>query len=218
MARYKLKLERADSGESVSVAGQFEYEEWGRLEAFIQYVDEVLDTSYVRSGMPASLKLKWEQGSDVEILTKLPPWDAVIVFLHKFRHIGLQSERTNFYRICNILAKELTHPYLRDMIDRQREIYSGKKLRGQFQILSDNVLLNSEKVLYDWLNGYEYHHDTEKREFIESLHTLLPLEVSKVVFLALLKEKTIASCNLASIMRVLLGEQDSFTGSISRKA
>jgi len=213
---YKLTLERNDTGENVSVSGKFQDEDWGRLEAFTQYVEELLETEFVRNGMPASLNICWDVQSDLEITTKLPPWDDVTVFLHKFRPIGLKSESTYFYSICNILTKELVHPYLRNMIEWQREIYSGKKLQGQLKILSDNVVLNSEKVLYDWLNAYEYHRDIKKREFIDSLHTLVPLEASKVLFLALLKEKTIASCNTSALTRVLLGKQKSFEGALTR--
>ena len=84
--------------------------------------------------MPASLNIKWEQGSDMVFSSNLPDWDDVTVFLHKFRPIGLQSENTNFNRFCNILAKELVHPYFRNLIDEQKEIYTGKRTQSMFQI------------------------------------------------------------------------------------
>ena len=151
----------------------------------------------------------------MEIVTKLPPWDDVMVFLHKFRPLGLKSEKTYFYRICNLLSKALSHPYLRSIIKEQRRVYSGKRMQSGFQIRSNDVLLNSEKVLFDWLNAYEYHRDKEKREFIEGLHKMLPLEASKVIFLSLLTEKAKAIFNLATLVRVVLGKQKTVSG-ISR--
>ena len=142
---YRLKLERKDSGEKISLSGRFEDDDWERLEAFTCYVDELLCTEFVQRGMPASLKINYDRESGLRVSTKLPPWDEVTVFLHKFRAIGLQSERTNFDSICNALRKTVSHPYLRGLIDRQREVYSGKKLQKQFQILSDDVVLNSER-------------------------------------------------------------------------
>jgi hypothetical protein len=98
------------------------------------------------------------------------------------------------------------------MIDEQREIYTGKRMQSMFRIQSDDVVLNSEKVLNDWLNSFEYHRDKEKRKFIESLHEMFPLEASKVLFLGLLSDKTQAIRNIAIFIRVVVGRQKSVEG------
>ena len=213
--RYELTLAIEDTNEQVSISGRFADEDWECLDAFVQYADELLNTQLVRSGMSASLKISWEEGSGATISTKLPPWDDVIVFLHKFRPIGLQSESTDFYRICNILSKELAHTFFRSMLKEQRDIYSGKRLQAQFRITSNDVLLNSEKVLYDWLNAYEYHRDKEKQEYIDSLHTMLPLDASRVMFLTLLTDKAEAIHNIAAFTRVVQGKQKALRGKTS---
>jgi len=212
--QYKLTVLFKNADEKISLSGKFEDEDWARLEEFTQYADELLKTKFVQDGMPASLKIRWDEKSGVESFSTLPPWDDVTVFLHKFRPIGLQSESTSFVKICSILTKELAHPYFRRMIKEQREIYAGKRMQAQFQIRSDNDLLNSEKVLYDWLNAYEYHRDKKKRAFIDSLHTMLPLEASKVIFLSLLSVKTIAIHNVAELTRVVLGKQKSVESAV----
>jgi hypothetical protein len=212
---YKLTLLK-NTDEIASLSGKFEDEDWGRLEEFTQYADELLKTKFVQDGMSTSLKINWVKGSGMVISAKLPPEDDVTVFLHRFRPIGLQSESTYFFKICNILTKEVVHPYFRSMIEEQREIYAGKRIQAQYQIKSDNVVLNSEKVLYDWLNAYEYHREKKKREFIDSLHTMLPLEASKVLFLSLLTDKTMAIHNVAELTRVVLGKQKSVEGTVRR--
>jgi len=206
---YKLKILLKDNDENISLSGKFEDEAWERLEEFTQYTEELLKTKFVQDGMSASLKISWNQDSGMVVSAKLPPWDDVMIFLYKFRPLGLQSESTYFFKICNILTKELMHPSFRSIIDEQREIFSGKRMQAQFQIQSDEIVLNSEKVLNDWLNAYEYHRDKEKREFIDSLHTMLPLEASKVIFLGLLTDKTRAINNIAALTRVVIGKQKS---------
>jgi len=213
---YKFTLLLKNTDEKISLSGKFEDEDWACLEEFTQYADELLRTKFVQDGMPASLKIRWDKESGGVISSKLPPWDDVTVFLHKFRPIGLPSETTYFVKICNILTKEVADPYFRGMIKEQREIYAGKRMQPQFQIRSDNVVLNSEKVLYDWLNAYEYHRDKKKREFIDSLHTMLPLEASKVIFLSLLSDKTKAIHNVAGLTRVVLGKQKSVESAVRR--
>ena len=91
-------------------------------------------------------------------------------------------------------------------------MYNGKRLQEQFEITSNDVLLNSEEVLQQWLNAYEFHRDKKKKSFIDSLHQLLPLEASKAIFLSLLTEKARAAINVGLIVRVILGKQKQVTG------
>lgn len=207
-----------DTGETVSLSGKFEDEEWERLEDFVEYATDLLNTQLVRDGISASFKMQWSKESGGTVTTKLPPWDNVIVFLHKCRPLILQSERTFFYNICSIMTKELAHPYFRNMIEEQRNIFKGKGSQELIRISSNYTILNSEKVLYDWLNSFEYHRVKGKRAFIESLHTVLPLEVSKVFFLGLLYEKARAINNVAALTRVVLRKQDSLEWRLSKKS
>jgi hypothetical protein len=213
---YRLTLTQKETGETVSLSGKFEDKDWERLDEFTQYADELLDTKFVQDGMSASLNIRWDEESGMVVSTKLPPWDDVTVFLHKFRPIGLQSESTYFYKVCSVLAKELAHPRFRSMIEEQREIYSGTRMQAQLRVQSNEVIVNSEKVLYDWLNAYEYHRDKEKRDLIDSLHVMLPLEASKVLFIALLSDKTRAIHNIAALTRVVQGKQKSLESVVRR--
>lgn len=207
---YKLKLTINDTGESISLKGCFQKDTWNSLNDYLEYADDLFKSKLVRKGMPAALNIKWEQNSNIIISSQLPDWDDVTVFLHKFRPIGLQKESTYFYKICSILTKELSHPYFRDMIAEQRDIYSGKRSQQSFKIQSNEVILNSERILYDWLNSYEYHRDKEKRKFIDSLHKTFPEDALKVLFLGLLSDKTQAIHNIAIFVRVVVGKQKSF--------
>ena len=214
---YKLSLTHNETGEEITLTGEFSDEDWRQLDEFTEYARDLISTKFVHDGMPASLEIHLDQNSGMVVTSQLPLWDDVTVFLHKFRPLGLQSESTYFYKICSLLTKELTHSYFRSMIELQRDIFSGKVLQAQFQILSDDVVLNSERVLYDWLNAYEYHRDREKREFIESLHRMLPLDASKVLFLSLLTEKTKAINNIAALTMVVIGKQESVKGLAKRQ-
>lgn len=209
---YELTLTIQDTPEIVTLKGRLQEDVWNLLIEFLDYTDDLLKTKFVKDGMPASLNIKMQQKTDLKVSTKLPDWDDVTVFLHKFRPIGLESESTNFYKICNILSKELTHPHFRNLINEQRELYSGKRAQTAFKIQSNNVILNSEKVLYDWLNAFEYHRDKEKRQTIEELHQMFPLDASKVIFLGLLSDKTQAIYNIAVLVRVVVGKQKSAEG------
>ena len=204
---YKVELINDETGETVSVSGELSDEEVKLLEAFVKYADEVWDTDFMKSEERGQFTVQWDEESGTKFTTVLPDWKEVIVFLHKFRPILLNNEKTNFYKIHNLLAKKLDHPTFRNSLGMQHEQYSGKTAQAEFQLRSNKVLLNSEKVLFDWLNSHEYHREEDKQEFIESLHQMIPLDVSKVIFLRLLIDKSLASVNLADLIRVILGKQ-----------
>lgn len=206
--KYELTFVAKETGENITLSGEFPDNEWGPLEAFVQCAEEVISTNFIRNGHWGGLNIHWENSS-MNITTELPPWDDVIVLLHKFRPLLLQNERTNFYVIHNVLAKKLNHPYFRSFLGQQREIYSGKTMQSMYQIFSNDVLINSEKVLFDWLNSHEYHREKGKQEFIASLHQMIPLDASRVIFLRLLTYKAVAVHNLAAFIQVILGKQKS---------
>lgn len=214
--KYELSLINDETGETVSVSGEFSDEEVRVLEAFIKEADEVWNTDFIQTGEKGKLNIQWDHKTGTQISTVLPEWNQVVIFLHKFRPILLQNERTNFYKIHNLLAKKLDHPNFRNSLGVQHELYSGKTTQSEFQVRSNEVLLNSEKVLFDWLNSHEYHREEDKREFIESLHQMIPLDASKVIFLRLLIHKALATIHLADLIRVVLRKQKEIAVTMKR--
>lgn len=204
---YKLSLIKNDTSEKITLSGEFADKEWELLEEFHQCAVDLLNTRFVKDSMPSSLEIKWHQGSAMEFKTQLPPWDDVRAFLHTFRPIGLQSERTYFYNLCAVLEKQLVHSYIRDMMGNLRKIYNGQILQTMNKIQIYDVIINSDKVLFAWLNSYEYHRDKNKRNFIDDIQTEFPPDASKAIFLSLLAEKTRAIINLTCLIRVILGKQ-----------
>lgn len=211
---YKLTLSVKNTNETLTLEGQFDLDDWNRLEDFVEYADDLLKTPYFQNGMQSSFKISWDHESGMSFHTQLPPWGDVIEFLHMYRPLGLKSESTYFYDICNILSKELAHPYFRNMIKQQRDVFSGKTLQTQYQIKVNDIVLNSEKVLYDWLNAYEYHRNKEKRALINSLNSMLPSDTTKAIFLGMLAEKASAIHDITVFTRVILGKQKGFEGSM----
>jgi hypothetical protein len=205
-----LKLNVIDNNTPIEFSGTIEDSEWELLNLFTQYAEELFTSNWAKNGFPASMNIHWEQGSNAQVDTQLPLWDDVEVFLHRLRPFILQNEETNFYRITNYLYKLIDQPFLRSFIADQREYYSGKMMQNTIKISSNDVLINSEKVLLDWLNAYEYHRDSQKKVFIDELHQMFPLEASKVLFLQQLSDKAAAIHNMTGFIRVILKEQTKF--------
>ena len=84
---YQLTLTINDTNENVSLSGSLEEDEWNLLIEFLQHVDDLVDTKYVKDGMPASLKISGRKDSGIVVATKLPDWEDVMAFLHRFRPV-----------------------------------------------------------------------------------------------------------------------------------
>jgi hypothetical protein len=205
--KYKLSMTINDTGESVSQEVELSDDEISALEAFVAEADQVWNTDFIHARERGAFTIKGDAESDqVTLSVTLPDWNQVTVFLHKLRPLLLKDEKTNFYKIRNLLAKKLDNPHFRNLLTQYHQLYSGKKAQSEVQIKSNEILLNSEDTLLDWLNSYEFHRNEDKRKFIESLHQMLPLHVSKVIFLRLLLDKAEAIHRLADFIRVLLGK------------
>ena len=76
---------------------------------------------------------------------------------------------------------------------------------------SNDQVMNSEEMLFTWLNAHEYHRDRDKQEFLETLHKILPLEWSRGVFVSLLVDKTKAILTLAALVELALGKRETIT-------
>src|SRR5216684_1504351 len=126
---YKIDIRIEETHTTVSLEGTLGDEAARLLEEFLECVDEIANTRLVKGNMRSSLQLQGDESGTVRVAVKLPPWEDVQAFLHVFRPVLLKKEGTNFYKICNLISKEFTHPYFRGLIAHQREMYNGKRLQ-----------------------------------------------------------------------------------------
>lgn len=196
-----------EKGNEIEIKGEIPDADWSRLLRFKQHVLALQECGPVRNGMNVSWNVKWDLDKGLRIMTQLPTDDEISVLLHQLRPFILQNESTNFYNICGVLSRYLTHPMLREIIAKQRALFSGKEFQSQIQINLNEMVLNSETALNKWLNAFEYHRDEEKQKELELLHALLPLENSKAIFISMMIDKVKAIIEIARIV-VLLEKRD----------
>lgn len=200
--------------ELIVVSGQLGDNEWDLLKRFNMYALKLFQTKFVQLGMPSTLNIKMEQGT-LEFSSQLPEADDQAAFLHRLRPIFLETEKTNFDNICNIITTRLAHSVVTSMISEYKEIYHGARLRSMFAITitrqntetltPDEFIVNSDEMLKKWLYSSEYHFDNSKRLLIESFETIMPLEAQIPVYIQLLGHKMEAISSVARIIKGILG-------------
>ncbi len=204
---FNIRFTNKEKGNEIEVNGEIPDTDWNRLLRFKQYVMALQECGPVKNGMNVSCNVKWDIEKGLRIMAQLPNDDEISILLHRLRPFVLQNESTNFYNICGILSRYLTHSILREIIAKQRDLFSGKDFQSQIQINLNETMLNSEAVLNKWLNAFEYHRDEEKQKELELLHALLPMENSKVIFISMMIDKVKAIMEITRIV-VLLEKRD----------
>ena len=208
MKTISIRLFDNNAGTTEDVAADFEDEDIALFEDYIANTERLLESTIVRDGMLGNLKFNYDQAEGFSYEVNLPSEDSIVALLHRLRLIILQDERSSYNTITGILRRRFDNTRIRSMIKSQRKIYDGRNLQNTVQVLSNGVIINSEKTLFDWLNAFEYHNDKAKIEEIKNLHQLMPLDTSRAIFLMLLTEKVKSIVEIAKFLGLLLGNID----------
>jgi hypothetical protein len=211
MPNTSFSIRNDQTGEETAVQIALTDDEWSRFAAYLEQADVLVDDELVQIGVPTSSHMSVNKETGVTFSVELPPWDQVIVLLHKLRPFILNDEYASFNRVTGIIGQRFEHPFFRRVLKSQRRLYDGRRSQDLCVVSSNGVVINSEQVLFDWLNAYEYHRDQDKKAKIESLHRLVPLDYSKDIFVAMLGDKTDAIINIAALVRVIMGKQERLT-------
>jgi hypothetical protein len=193
-------------------ADEFDYslsdEDIAHLSDFLREVDLLWELPIVQAGVPASYGVEWKDGEVVLLDWSLPPVEEIAALLHRLRPFILTNEPYSFDRVCGVLGKRLRRPFVLRLLKEARELYSGKRMQTRIQILSQEILLNSETTLMNWLNSHEYHRDKDKAAELDRLHKVFPLESSKAIFVLLLSDKLEALAETADLVELILGKRE----------
>jgi hypothetical protein len=162
----------------------------------------------MQTGFPCNVSMSWTKETGMKVQAELPDRDTLSILLHRMRPFILQDEPASFAKVTAILGKNLDSPYLRRLLREQRELYDGRKSQQLMQISTGDLLINSERVLSDWLNSHEYHRDPDKRKAIDDLFALLPGDLMQAILVSLVVDKIQAVKNIAAIVAFVLGKND----------
>jgi hypothetical protein len=177
------------------------------LRAYCKYVKELLSIKIIRDGFQANLTLHFSNDGQITTKQTMPPDDEIVVLLHRLRPLILNDEHASFNRVTGIFGKHTSSSQIRQMLKNHHALYGGRHLQGLFEVRVHDTIINSDKMLFNWLNAFEYHRDQDMRRQIERLHVLMPLEASRVIFLMLLHDKVSAICQVGQLIELILGDR-----------
>lgn len=203
MYPFRFSVYLAQRGIRRDYEGEFTEDEHATLNRFVECEEELATSEYVKAGMPLEGKIAWDADTGFAAPT-LPPAAQIREFLHLLRPFLLEKEPTAFNRVRGLVARRYVDPDLRNNFKLLDYSFSGKHLQSLFKWSAGDLVLNSEAGLTTWLNAFEYHRDADKRKILQSVSEGIPLDVQKVLFIDLLREKTQAVWWLGAFVRCAL--------------
>lgn len=192
----------------IIVKGIFNDHELKTMLLYLNQHEELARSKPLREGFPCNVSIKAEKGSELRVVATLPDNDTVGLLLHRLRPFILQDMPANFITVSAIVGRCVDNPHLRQLLHRQRMLYDGRDFQQGVRLVSNKVVVNSDKVLCDWLNSHEYHFDSDKRETVDALFARMPGDLMRTIMISMLVDKVKAIQNVASLVAVLLGKSN----------
>ena len=207
---YELTLQPEGSAD-VTIRGEFSDEDCEVFELYLAQYERLVTSGPMREGIPCSWSVEWTRDEGGSVTADLPDDDTLAILLHRLRPFLLADEPASFTRVSSRLGRLITEPYIRQLLRHNRRVYEGRVAQEMLRVESDDMVLNSERALFDWLNSHEYHHDAIKRESVAPIFRAGPPELGRAIMVFMLIDKTRSVINLASLVAVLVGKSKRLT-------
>jgi len=193
----------------VVICGEFADAEKMMLQQYLEQYDILTKSKLLREGFTCNISVKAAKGSDMEVKASLPDNDTLSILLHRLRPFILKGEPASFVKVCSVIGKRIDNPSLRQLISEQRNLYNGHTSQRLMKVTLNDQVINSEKMLYDWLNSHEYHRDLDKQEVIDKLFGHTPSDLMRGILMSMLVDKFQAIQNIAAFVAVIFGKSKS---------
>jgi hypothetical protein len=205
MRSFTLTVKDSGTGEECSSRVEIPYDEMAALIAFANASDDLAASGVMQQNLRVQLKIAFDETRGINFSGTLPNNDTIAALLHRVRPFVLANERMSYLRMRSILARRIDNPKMRQILERQRDLFTGKDFQSQVEIVSTapafKEVLNSDESFQDWLNAFEYHRDPQKREKIERVCGVFSFDAARAIFVSMLLDKVNAILNLAVIIR-----------------
>lgn len=190
-----------------TISGELSDDEHKILIYYLEKHEKLVNSKPIREGFPCNANISWEQNKPIVVKASLPDEDTLSILLHRLRPFILQDEFASYSKVCAIIGRHLSDPYFRQFLHEQHRLYDGRNAQKQMKISSNDVIINSDKFLFNWLNSHEYHQDPDKREVVEKLLKSIPEDFMRTLMVSMLIDKTRAISNIATLVIVLIGKE-----------
>lgn len=174
----------------VKIGEPIKPEEKDCILAFRKRCKEMLQTRILREGHKIQYKLKWSVGQTLTSISDLPAEDDLRSFYMAFRFFYHQKEKSNFFRVANIVKRISQNEYVDQVIKQLKEKWHGALNRKPFYIEVNGKTITTRLIIDLWFNAHYFHGDENKQEELENLCSVLPNDFAKLLLIEAILDAT----------------------------
>src|SRR6185312_5244402 len=174
------------------------------LSDFLGHVERLRQTRLIQDDFVAKLHVATRHGEPLEVDAGFPDRPRYAEFAYELRTFVLANEAYYLPKILGILGRASSDACFRQLLRAASDKFSCRTIKQSVSVLVGDRDITSEAFLRLWMNGFEYHHDPDKRKEIERLHEGLPLDLTKSIMLMLLIDKANTVIYLGRVVELCL--------------
>lgn len=175
-----------------------------RLTRFVRRVEEMQRLPiFEGNNFASSFTLKWRKGVGMNLSAKQPDEDMVRSHLLAFRMFIAEGSDMYLGRIFNEGHQHIRSEQIRGFLVDARQQWIHMMKQGYFGLTWNDKKIPPEKVADLWINGYYFHDDPAKREFLDRLGLWEPW-VIRMHFMTFVTDVTEMVLYVGHVVRIAL--------------
>lgn len=206
-----IRFELTDVDGTRKVEFDFSDQEWALLDEYAAIFDELAGSPATQALAGFGFSIKWdrEMGWERVDTSRFPSITDLAAFLHLFRPIILNDERTFLMKVLGVISQRAPSKAWKAL----NAEFDGRRFASMVTIAMTpaptpeeptpaTLVLNSGRTLQKWLNAFEYHRDADKAAEFSEIHAddfPTPDHV-KGLMLQLLVDKLTAAAKLRQLI------------------
>jgi hypothetical protein len=173
---------RNEEGHVVSIVkGEFTSDDFQMLNQYIASMSRLRETALVKRGIPMISNMSWSAGNAMSFTCDEYSNPELYELLHVSRHLILESEPASFHKTLALLGRKFADQTYKSHQKYIRKMFEDGELSMYMQISLGGQNLLDESLLKIWLNGTQYHGDTEKAAAWEQLESSLTTKNARAI-------------------------------------
>lgn len=207
---YRIRITNTQTGQKEVLSGCIPADDWQRMDAFRTEAVNLKGADWNRAGLDTRYEVRPEAGRTVIAWPGRPSDSQVADLLHRLRPFVLQSEELYFPKVTGRMWRYFTHPAIRDELELHRSGFEDGYGRAYYQVsiaptLEDalshgGLILNDAHTFHLWVNAFEYHRDTAKREELLSALGGQLDDLTRTTFIHMAADKARAILHVARFL------------------
>ena len=162
------------------------------------------NSDFLLNGIPYFKKMKFSSEIGMQFEFSEYNYDDIYEFLHLSRPFFLFREPASFKKICSIFGKKSEGTNFSKHIKYLGSLYDKGIYQPYFQFTVGQDKLFHDDNIQIWLNGEEYHQDSEKSKKVEALKEALGENSAKSIFATQLSGRIEAIFMLENLVEIAL--------------